>query len=112
MILDFFKKRETPKTQKSAIVTIKPQNYAGAGNNNLTFTWTSYKYTSDQIIEKFLPALVARSCEQCMNNPYASRYLQLLTDNVIGDNGIMLQAQAKDANGKLDQVTNQTQEKA
>ena len=112
MILDFLKKRETPKAQKGAIVTIKPQNYAAAGNNNLTYNWTSYKYTSDQIIEKFLPFLVARSCEQCMNNPYASRYLQLLGDNVIGDNGIMLQAQAKDANGKLDQVANQAQEKA
>ena len=54
MILDFFKKRETPKAQKGAIVTIKPQNYAGAGNNNLTYNWTSYKYTSDQIIEKVL----------------------------------------------------------
>lgn len=112
MILDFLKKKEPAKTQKSNVVVVRPRNYAAADHNNLTFSWTSYKYTSDQIIQKFLPTLVARSCEQCMNNPYASRYLQLLEDNVVGDNGIMLQAQSKDNNGKLDQVANDAQEKA
>lgn len=112
MILDFLKKKEPVKPQKSNVVVVRPQNYAAANHNNLTYSWTSYKYTSDQIIQKFLPTLVARSCEQCMNNPYASRYLQLLKDNVVGDNGIMLQAQAKDNNGKLDQAANDAQEKS
>lgn len=115
MIFDFFKKKEalkTARTQKNNVVVLRPQNYAAANNNNLTYSWTSYKYTSDQIIQKFLPTLVARSCEQCMNNPYAARYLQLLEDNVIGDNGVMLQAQAKDNNGKLDQAANDAHEKS
>ncbi len=109
-ILDFFKKK--PQGQKAQYVTIRPQNYAAAQNSNLTFNWTNYKYTSDQIIKKYFTKLVARSCEQCMNNPYATRFLSLLENNVIGENGIMLQAQAKDINGQLDTAANDAQEKA
>lgn len=111
-MFEFFKKKKTKEAQKQNVVVLRPKNYAAAKNDRLTYSWTNYKYTSDQIIEKFLPALVARSCEQCMNNPYASRYLSLLENNVIGENGMGLQAQAKDANGKLDQVANDAHEKA
>ena len=110
-IFDFFKKDKT-QGQKAQYITIRPQNYAAAQNSNLTFSWTHYKYTSDQIIKKYFTTLVARSCEQCMNNPYATRFLSLLENNVIGENGIMLQAQAKDINGQLDTAANDAQEKA
>lgn len=109
-ILDFFKKK--PQGQKANYITVRPQNYAAAQNSNLTFSWSNYKYTSDQIIKKYFTKLVARSCEQCMNNPYATRYLSLLENNVIGENGIMLQAQAKDNNGTLDTAANEAQEAA
>lgn len=111
-MFEFFKKKKEQEPQKNNVVVLRPKNYAAAKTDRLTWSWTNYKYTSDQIIEKFLPSLVARSCEQTMNNPYASRYLSLLENNVIGENGVGLQAQAKDANGQLDQVANEAHEAA
>lgn len=109
----FNKKNNKEKIQaKIHYIASKPKNYAAAGQNNLTYNWTNYKYTSDQIINKFYKTLVARSCEQCMNNPYMGRFLSLLENNVIGDKGITLQAQAKDANGKLDTAANDAHEAA
>lgn len=112
MILDFLKKKNETKAPKGQYVTIRPMNYAAAQESRLTLSWTDTKLTADQIVKKYFTKLVARSCEQCMNNPYAIRFLSLLENNVIGENGIMLQAQAKDNNGKLDTAANEAQEKA
>lgn len=108
----FFKNKKKQSKTKSHYVVVQPKNYAAAKTNNMTYSWTNYKYTSDQIIDKYMEALVAKSCEQCMNNPYARKYLLLLANNVIGDTGIKPQGQAKDANGKLDVSANQALESA
>jgi lambda family phage portal protein len=96
-----------------------PKNYLGGESNRHTYSWTTYKYTSDEIIDKYYEKLVARSCEQCMNNPYARRFLILLKNKVVGPEGIKLNAQARDMvlqNGKpvekLDTAANQAIERA
>ena len=107
-ILEFLKgNKSKTKSAKGHYIVLKPKNYAAANTNNMTFSWTNYKYTSDQIIEKYAEKLVAKSCEQYMNNPYFRRFIMLLKDNVIGDTGIRPQAQAKDTNGKLHEAANQ-----
>ena len=111
-MFDFLRKNNKKDNAKAHYVVLKPQNYAAAEQNRLTYSWTNYKHTSDQIIRKYYKALVARSCEQCMNNPYMGRFLSLLENNVIGDKGITLQAQAKDQNGKLDTAANEAHEAA
>ena len=112
-ILDFLTgHKNKTRSAKGHYIVMQPKNYAAANVNNMTFSWTNYKYTSDQIIEKYAEKLVAKSCEQYMNNPYYRRFNTLLKDNVIGDTGIRPQAQAKDANGKLDEVANQAIENA
>ena len=101
-ILDFLTgHKNKTRSAKGHYIVMQPKNYAAANVNNMTFSWTNYKYTSDQIIEKYAEKLVAKSCEQYMNNPYYRRFNTLLKDNVIGDTGIRPQAQAKDANGKF-----------
>ncbi len=113
-ILDFFKGKNKTKTKspKGHYIVTTPKNYAAANFNNMTYSWTNYKHTSDQIIERYAENLVAKSCEQYMNNPYFKNFIRLLKNNVIGDMGIRPQAQAKDANGELDQVANQAHENA
>lgn len=75
-------------------------------NNRHTYSWSNYKFTADEIIYRFHRTLVARSCEQCMNNPYARKFLIMLKTNVIGPDGIRLNMQAKDPNGALDKLAN------
>lgn len=108
----FFKNKKQDKNPKAHYIVMKPKNYAAANANNMTYSWTNYKYTSDQIIEKYMEKLVAKSCEQYMNNPYFKGFIRLLQNNVIGDTGIRPQAQSKDANGKLDEAANQAIEDA
>ena len=109
-IFNLFKKQTKAKAPKGHYIVMNPKNYAAANNNNMTYSWANYKYTSDQIIEKYAEKLVAKSCEQYMNNPYFKNFIRLLKDNVIGDMGIRPQAQSKDANGKLDDIANQALE--
>lgn len=116
-MFNFFKNKNKtatkPKNTTNAhYVVVGPKNYAAAEQNRLTYSWTNYKYTSDQIIKKYYKPLVARSCEQCMNNPYMIKFLSLLENNVIGDTGIALQAQAKDPSGQLDTIANDAHEAA
>lgn len=109
-IFDFFKTKKNKV--KNHFVVVSPKNYAAANNDNMIYSWTHYKYTSDQIIEKYAEQLVSRSCEQYMNNPYARRFATLLKDNVIGDTGIIPQGRSKDTNGKLDEAANTAIEQA
>ena len=112
-IFNIFKnKKNNQAPAKGHYVVIKPKAYEAAKVNRLTWSWNTYNYTADQIIYKFLKVLVARSCNEYMNDPHAVKFLSLLENNVIGDKGISLQAQAKDQNGELDQKANEAHEKA
>ena len=48
-MFEFFKKKKTKEAQKQNVVVLRPKNYAAAKNDRLTYSWTNYKYTSDQI---------------------------------------------------------------
>jgi len=53
-----------------------------------------------------LRILRARSRQECMNNPYARRFAQMVVDNVAGPTPFKLQAKATFKNGKLDTAAN------
>lgn len=112
-IFNLFKNKKNIQTPaKGHYVVVRPKAYEAAKTNRLTWSWNTYKYTADQIVYKFLKPLVARSCNEYMNDPHAVKFLSLLENNVIGDKGISLQAQAKDQNGELDTKANEAHEKA
>lgn len=113
-LFSIFKKPE-PKaqaTKRAYRKTANPSAFLGGETNRHTYNWGSYKYTSDEIIAKYYQILVARSCEQCMNNPYARKFLLMLKNNVVGADGIKLNAQSKDINGTTDKMANDAIEKA
>jgi len=56
--------------------------------------------------------LVPRSREAARNNPLIKRYLGLLVSNVIGADGIQLQSQPKDQDGKIDKLAADSIERA
>ena len=75
-------------------------------NDRLTSKWPSTPLPADLIIERYQRILVARSREQCANNDYGKQFLRLCHQNIVGPQGVLLQAQIKNTSGKLDNKTN------
>ena len=71
-------------------------------SDRLTSAWPSTPIPADLIVERYQRTLVARSREQCANNDYGRNYLRLTHQNIVGPQGVMLQAQIRNAQGKLD----------
>lgn len=87
-LLDIFK-RSTPaptarRTQK--------RYYNAGSNDRLTSNWTTEVVSIDDVINRNLKTLKARAREQYQNNDYASRFTALLRANVVGPNGVIIQA--------------------
>lgn len=84
-----------------------------AGNTDrLTTGWGTFPVAADSIIERYQRPLVARSREQAANNDYARAFLRMCRQNIVGPQGVMLQAQAQTAGGKLDTAANDAIEAA
>lgn len=85
---------------------------AGDQGGRLTADWPSFPVPADFIVRRHQRILVARSREQVMNNDYAKAYLRICAQNIVGPQGVALQAQARLASGKLDQAANEALERA
>lgn len=80
---------EPPRPARPSI----PVRYYTAGAvDRLTASWTTQVVTVHDVTQKNLRVLRARSREQYRNNDYASRFVQLVRSNVVGPNGVVIQA--------------------
>ena len=86
--------------------------FDSAKNNRLTSDWPSFPVPADWIIRLHQRILVARSREQCANNDYAKSYLRMCRQNIVGPQGVTLQAASKTSKGTLDPITNKAIEDA
>jgi len=68
--------------------------------------------SADQSIRGYLTELIARSRQLERDNDYARRYLNALSNNVLGADGISLQNKAKNSRGGLNKLANQRVEDA
>lgn len=76
-------------------------------------SWTVKLETPDSIVSRQHRTLVARSRHQWANNDYVKNYVRLVRQNVVGPQGIVLQAQVKKTRGgKLDTEANEAVETA
>jgi lambda family phage portal protein len=80
--------------------------FEAAKSDRMNATWGTTPLTADQIVEKHLRVLVARSREQAANNDYAKSFLRMCRQNIVGSQGVTLQAQSKADDGKLDSAAN------
>lgn len=82
---------------------VSPQAaFSGALHNRLNADWVLAGIQSaDQEVRRSLRTLKARSRELARNNGHATRYLEQKKDNVIGADGILLQAQVHTPGGSL-----------
>lgn len=81
--------------------------YSGAAHNRLTLDWIRAPIRSaDDEIRGDLSALRGRAREMVRNNSYASRFVDLAAENVVGHKGIQLQSRVLLPNGEFDRATN------
>ncbi len=77
--------------------------YAAAAINRLTADWKYPETTADVEIYNALRILRGRSRELFRNDDYIRRFSRLMKTNVLGHEGIRLQARAEDGPGQLDE---------
>ena len=82
------------------------RSFQGAQVSNLTAGWTTTPKPIDVDIRNGLRKLRARARHEAQNNDYVRRFLTLCKTNVIGANGIQLQARSIGSDGKLDKPAN------
>jgi lambda family phage portal protein len=82
------------------------RQFTGAQVNRLTASWNTQPKPIDVDIRAGLRKLRARTREQAQNNDYVRRFLNLTKSNVIGSQGIQLQARSVDPSGKPDTLAN------
>jgi len=80
--------------------------------DRLNGDWLSSPVTAEWLIRQHQRVLVARSREQSVNNDYAKAFVRLCRQNIVGPNGVVMQAQSRDPNGVLDTLANQAIEAA
>jgi lambda family phage portal protein len=80
--------------------------------DRLTQRQASEPMTADQVVERNLRVLVARSRQAAQDNDYGRSYLRQVRRNIIGPRGVGLQVQARDPNGRLDKAANDAIEAA
>lgn len=103
------KKKETPAqkiSKRVAPIMRGKRIFDAAKPDRMSMEWGSDPLTADDIIQKNWQPLVARSQEQIANNDYAKHFVRLCRQNIIGSNGIVLNARSKGAKGTLDKKAN------
>jgi len=103
-VFDFFKAK--PKTRKMA------RAYHGADTGRLFSDFISSSRSADSEIKPSLRILRDRCREISRNHPYAKRYLQIMTTNVVGPHGVRIQVRKRNDDGSLDGVGNRIIEQA
>ena len=88
--------------------------YGGAMGSRLTASWVASSTSADTEIKGSLSRLRNRSRQLVRDNDYAKQAVRSVVNNVVGPNGIRLQAQVKmqRGGGRLDTLANERIEKA
>lgn len=93
-------------------LTGKRSAFDGAQVNRLTLDWIGSPANVNDLLKAENSTLRARALELARNNAYIRQYLTLLSVNVIGPEGITLQAQVRDNSGNLSRKINDSLETA
>lgn len=89
---------------------IMSRMFAAANHDRTTTQWGGTPLSADEIILRNQVILVARSREQCANNDYGRSFLRQCRQNIVGPQGVTMQAQARTDSGKMDKGANEALE--
>jgi lambda family phage portal protein len=79
---------------------------AQAKSDRLSGDLASTPVSADHYIQMNQRPLVARSRQLALTNDYARGFLRLCRQNIVGHQGVILQSQARDPDGTLDELAN------
>lgn len=107
-MFDWLKRSKAPEQTARPFIRnrVSARMFAAAKADRLGAGWGGTPLTADQVVERNQSVLVARSREQAANNDYARSFLRMCRQNIVGPQGVMLQAQTVDDRGKLDTLAN------
>lgn len=88
------------------------RDFAAASNSRLNGGWNSRNISANADLYRALDVLRARSRDLCNNNDYAKRFLAMVAANVVGGDGVGLQARIYDSPKKPDTAANAAVENA
>jgi lambda family phage portal protein len=88
------------------------RQFLAAAGGRLNSDWPSVNLSSDEEFFRELRILRGRSRWLAKNNGYYRRYLDMCVDNIVGPNGVRLEAKIKKANGEQDKGANDVIEDA
>jgi len=108
-----FWRKPSPATPPAAYAKAK-RSLLGRGvfgmfkssETNPNDTWSATPISPDAFITRRQMSLVARSREQWSNNDYVRAFVRLVRQNVVGPNGVTMQAKATKPRGQLDKELN------
>jgi lambda family phage portal protein len=80
--------------------------YRGASYDRLNADWSMWRLSSDQAMKFDLQPLRDRARELVIGNSTASAIPEILSENVIGKDGIILQARVENSRGALNKSVN------
>lgn len=101
-LLDFLK----PKQKRAK------RSFYGANTGRLFADFVTSSRSADSEIRPSLRILRDRCREISRNHPYAKRYLQIMTTNIVGASGVRLQVRKRNTDGSLDTFGNRLVEDA
>lgn len=90
-----------------AVANTVTRMFKAGESDRLTMKWGTTPMTADTVVNRWQRTLVARSREQVANNDHAKAFIRMCRQNIVGSSGVMLQAQFKNAKGKLDKELNE-----
>lgn len=102
----------TPKEPKRRTISRSLSQLFKASQAQTNDNWTSTPITADAFIMTHHTPLVARSREQWSNNDYVRGFIRLVRQNIVGPQGVLMQAKIKKPRGGMDKETNAAIESA
>jgi lambda family phage portal protein len=95
-ILDIFSRKKP----------LKKRAYAGANQGRLFSDFVASSRSADEEIKGAIKVLRNRCRDLTRNNAYARRFISLAKANTVGDRGVTLQVKARNDNGAMDNLGN------
>ena len=99
-------RQEQTGRKRSFMRVMKRHLLAQSKSDRLSGDLASTPVSADHYIAKNQRPLVARSRQMALTNDYARGFLRLCRQNIVGHQGVILQSQARDADGTLDEAAN------
>lgn len=95
-----------PAPRRRTISVQARRSYDAGETDRLTEKWTTTPLTADEVIDRNLRVLVARSRDQAAKNDYMKAFLRMCEQNIVGHRGVILQGQIKNRKGDADRAAN------